>query len=236
MAIIPRDMTEGRAGLVSLFNQSFDDSFVNVFLPFNFQFLGVNYGSRADGVFVGSNSYITFGNGSSTFSSLGANNPPYPAIHIGSSDNSFQRVLVGGTSDKYRVRFEGTASSSGVVDSPNIVWEAIFYSNNSLLIAVAQHGRVGSSLLVSNGVNELLSLPLSTSTGYFFNSSLLIPNRPVSTGGNEFTFFSFFSLTISFAYLSSRNDHSHGYLFLFVFLSTTHVNTNFLPRHNSHSS
>jgi hypothetical protein len=162
-----------------MFNQSFDDTFVNMYVPFSFQFLGIDYGARMDGVYVGSNSYITFGNGSSAFSGLSASNPPFPAIHIGSADNSWQRLLVGGNTEKYKIRFEGSASSGGIVDSPTIVWEATFYSNNTLLIAVAQHGRAGATLFVTNGANEIASLPLSANTSYFFNSAFLRTPRPI---------------------------------------------------------
>jgi hypothetical protein len=58
-------------------------------VPFPFRFSGTNYGTRLNGgIFVGSNSYITFGGGSRAFTGLGASSPafrcaPTPPLLLG---------------------------------------------------------------------------------------------------------------------------------------------------------
>lgn len=64
---------------------------------------GVNYGNGANGgVNIGSNSYITFGGGSTEYNGLAANNPTRPSIHIGSQDNSWKQVWAGASNGCYR--------------------------------------------------------------------------------------------------------------------------------------
>ena len=116
--------------LTLLVNGSADDTFVAVALPWAVIYAGVSYTT----VYVGSNSYLTFGSGASQFTPLNAGAPGFPKIMIDSSDNSYQRVYAGvqsGTTPNrvYRVRYEGTAGTSGTVGSPNMVWEAWFYEN-----------------------------------------------------------------------------------------------------------
>lgn len=111
------------------FSGSTDDGYWQVPLPFNVSFLGSSYSD----VYVGSNSYITFGNGSILFASLTEANPAYPKIMISAADNSCQtlKVLVSGTTPNRtcRIRFEGTAGYSGVSGSPNMVFEAVFHED-----------------------------------------------------------------------------------------------------------
>jgi hypothetical protein len=80
---------------------------------------------------VGSNTYLTFGSGSNNFSSLSASNPALNKIHLGAADNSYQRVAtISSGTDYTRIRYEGTASTSGTAGSPNIVYEATFFNKN----------------------------------------------------------------------------------------------------------
>jgi hypothetical protein len=75
---------------------------------------GVNYGSGANGgVHIGSNSYITFGGGSSAYTGLGANNPARPSIHIGSQDNSWKQLWGGAANGCYRWVAEGMTTRTG---------------------------------------------------------------------------------------------------------------------------
>lgn len=113
-----------------------DDGFWNVPLPFPITFIGATYNN----LFVGTNTYITFGQGSSNFSQLGASNPPFPKIMISCADNSCQRIYYGaeGTAPNrtFRIRWEGTAATAGVLGSPNMVYEAVFYENNNTQIDI----------------------------------------------------------------------------------------------------
>lgn len=123
---------------ISLQDASVDDAFVTVPLPFSFPIAGSSYTSA----FVGSNTYITFGSGSTVYSSLSATNPALPKFFLGAADNSYQRVAyyTGGT-DYVRIRYEGNGSTSGTVGSPGIVLEITFFNPaktpGSLLVQVS---------------------------------------------------------------------------------------------------
>ncbi len=104
-----------------------DDGYWTLNLPFTVTFLGVNYTS----IYVGTNTYLTFGGGSSNYSGLSVTNPYLPKIMWSADDNSVQRIYYGveGTAPArtYRVRVEATASFSGTLGSPNMVCEYVFY-------------------------------------------------------------------------------------------------------------
>lgn len=85
-------------------------------------------------VYAGSNSYLTFGFGTTTSFNLGPANPYFPKIMISAEDNSWQRIysqLTGTAPNRFfRFRFEGSASASGNVGFPTLVWEAVFSEAN----------------------------------------------------------------------------------------------------------
>ena len=104
-----------------------DDGFWNLALPFNISFLGTTY----DRIYVGTNHYLTFGAGSTVYSTVNQNSPNLPKIMWSAADNSVQRIYytTQGTagSRTFNVRIEGAASTSGVLGSPTMVCEYIFY-------------------------------------------------------------------------------------------------------------
>jgi hypothetical protein len=122
----------GGAGLTSATTPTIgsnDDGYWTLTLPFNITYNGTSYSS----VYIGTNSYITFGSGSSEYINMSASVPNLPKIMISAADNSAQRIYYGtvGSSPNrtYRVRWEGTDATSGTLGSPNMVWEATFYEN-----------------------------------------------------------------------------------------------------------
>ena len=104
-----------------------DDGYWTLALPFSCQFLGTSYNT----IYVGTNHYVTFGSGSTNWSSLGPSNPNLPKIMWSCADNSVQRIYYGaeGTTPNrtYRVRIEGNGSTSGTLGSPGMVCEYVFY-------------------------------------------------------------------------------------------------------------
>lgn len=106
-----------------------DDGYWELTLPFNISFNGTTYST----IYPGTNFYITFGGGSTAYNSLGLSNPAFNKVMISAADNSTQRIYYGteGTSPNrtYRIRLEGTSSTSGIVGSPTMVYEAVFYEN-----------------------------------------------------------------------------------------------------------
>ncbi len=139
----------GIAGMTLIMEGSQDDANLQVSLPFSFPYYGV-----ARLVFIGSNSYLSFGAGSSAFSGLSCTNPGR-ALHVGSADNSWQRYYwIDNGNGSVRVRFEGTNSTSGTVGSPTIVWEATIYDDGKIQVAVGSHNRSGGISNMSNGVAD----------------------------------------------------------------------------------
>ena len=147
-----------------------DDGYWTLTLPFNISFGGISYSQ----IYVGTNSYITFGQGSTLYSSLSYSNPPYPKIMISSVDNSCQRIYYGteGSSPNqtYRVRFEGTNRTSGTLGSPNMVWEAVFYESSP------------SEFDIHTGVNARVSTPAQITNFYDAKFSGTSAACPVATG------------------------------------------------------
>jgi hypothetical protein len=115
------------SGWTSIISSSADDANTQVTLPFTWTFNNTGYTS----FFPNSNDYITFGSGSNEYSGLSASVPALNKIHFAGADNSWQRVssFTSGTNYK-RLRWEGTASTSGSVGSPNMVYELTFFNPN----------------------------------------------------------------------------------------------------------
>jgi hypothetical protein len=113
------------AGWTTIASVSADDTFATVSLPFTWNYNGTGYTT----FFPNSNYYITFATGSSQFNALAANSPALNKIFFAGADNSWQRVsnIASGT-DYLRLRWEGTAATSGTLGSPNMVYELTFFN------------------------------------------------------------------------------------------------------------
>ena len=151
-----------------------DDGYWTVSLPFSVTFAGQSYST----VYVGTNSYLTFGGGSAVYSGLSQSNPPYPKIMISSFDTSCQRIYSGVSgsagSRQFRIRFEGHYRySGGVVGSPTMVWEVTFYEN-----APAQFD-------LHTGVNAMWAPAGSGSNYTFGRSDISVPLVGVVTINNN---------------------------------------------------
>ncbi|EKX38764.1 hypothetical protein GUITHDRAFT_115092 [Guillardia theta CCMP2712] len=204
------DPTSGRNWSYILPPTSVDDSsWLVPNLGFPFCIFG---GNQQTSVFVSSNSFITFGGGSSAYSSLSATNPWYPTLFVGAGDTSAQ-LIVGSpiredNMDAYVIRFEGTSSTSGQPGNPNLIFEVTFFANNTLRVAVGRQDiyfstmymmsdgmgttlttfdpRVGQPVLIVSGVpssNILINLPCVTC------SNITIPEHalysPLPSGAPE---------------------------------------------------
>jgi len=114
------------------FTGTADDGYWTVPIPFTVNFLGGTYNT----VYVGTNSYITFGSGSVLYTGLGASTPAVSKIMVSAGDNSCQRIYYGSSGSAplrtFRIRFEGhVVATGGVVGSPTLEFEVVFYENNS---------------------------------------------------------------------------------------------------------
>jgi parallel beta-helix repeat protein len=116
------------SGWTTLFNSDEDDDYLEVPFDFDYFFNTVSY----DNVFIGSNTYLTFGEGTSTYSDLAVDVPPLPGVHVCAGDHSYQKVFYKlEDANTMRIRYEGTNDTSGENGAPNIVYEAVFYANQS---------------------------------------------------------------------------------------------------------
>lgn len=142
-----------------------NDGFWQISLPWNFEYLGTLYNE----IFVGTNSYITFGSGSDEFF-VSPFNPPISKIMISSGDNSCQRIFYEtiGTSPNrlFCVRFQGHVDyTGGILGSPTLEWEARFFesSQNQVDIHIGINDRQlpGAPAQFSITPSEIGSVPLT---------------------------------------------------------------------------
>ena len=162
-----------------------DNGFWTLSLPFNVTYLGTIYTQ----VFISTNSAITFDSGQTT-STWSAGSPVVNKILIQATDNSAQRIYSGsfGLSPNrtFRVRFEGTAATTGTLGSPNMIWEAVFYENRNdrIDIVFGNNSRSGQP----SGVYSLTAL-LQSFTSTANNSVRIFTSnaQEFSVRGNSFT-------------------------------------------------
>lgn len=156
---------------IGLRNQTEDDNFLTVSgFPFTFRFANTGYTT----VYVGSNSYLTYGAGSAIYASLSASNPAVNKIFIGSADNSYQRVSYYITTDYVRIRYEGNGATSGSPGNPGIVYEATHFNpsktngNNVVEILVGKHNRTSGLFGAANTTRFMDSSTISANQSYVF--------------------------------------------------------------------
>jgi hypothetical protein len=162
----------GSTGMTQNISSSVDDGSFGITLPFGFFIDGTSYTSW----FVGSNTYITAGAGSSVYSSLGPGTPALPKFMLGAADNSYQRVFTTSGTNFHRIRYEGTASTSGTVGSPTIVYETTFYrpANGVQYVQVVfgVHGRTSGQFGVANSSAWFANTtPITANSSYVFASN-----------------------------------------------------------------
>lgn len=162
------------ANWTGLQNLSADDAFLTINLPFTFYIAGSGYTTT----YMGSNTYLTFSAGASEYGqlgALGATRPPVPKFHFGAADNSYQRVSSYASGNNYfRIRYEGTAATSGTVGSPNIVLEITLFNpnimggNNVLELLVGNHSRLSGVAMVANSTTAYANYTLAQNQSYVF--------------------------------------------------------------------
>lgn len=158
------------SGWTGLQNSSADDANVNTTIP-TFTINSTNYTT----VFIGSNTYLTFGSGSTNYSGLSASNPALNKVHIGAADNSYQRVSRISSGTNYtRIRYEGNGSTSGTVGSPGIVFEVTFF-NQALTgnvpvieLLVGNHNRLTGQAGIASTSAYYQTFTLAQNTSYVF--------------------------------------------------------------------
>lgn len=143
----------------------FDDVFFTVGLPFQISFMGVSYST----VYVGSNSYITFGAGYANSGGYTKNNPSLPGIFIGAFDRSCQKLYTKTTANQFVIRYEGSILPEGpLAPIVEIEWEITFNKNSSIIDVnignnfTFDEGTGLSAIKNTNEIYKELTLPSGT--------------------------------------------------------------------------
>ena len=120
-----------------------DDGYWEVSLDWNLNYLGTNYQT----LFVGTNSYITLGGGSSVYTN--PQNINLPKLLVSAADNSAQRIYAGSTGTAPNrvghLIFEGHRRyTGGVLGSPTMRYELKYYENDTsrIDVIVETNGRI----------------------------------------------------------------------------------------------
>lgn len=124
---IPIGAVTGLTASVTPTTGSNDDGYWTLTLPFDVTYLGVT----SPTIYMGTNSYLTFGGGATTYFGIDENTPALPKIMVTAEDCSCQRIYYGtsGTVGNriYRLVWEGNSGTSGTLGSPTIRYEYKFY-------------------------------------------------------------------------------------------------------------
>jgi hypothetical protein len=170
----------GAAALTMIQNGSVDDNSLTVPLPFTVSFLGVSYNT----VYVGSNSYVTFGaSAGGLYSGVTGSNPAIPNIQICTGDRSYQRVYTGteNSGATFRIRWEGSTSTGGTPGSPTMVWEITFNRDTPdvILVDMGTNAAEGSG---ATGVSDSTQYVLGFANGTTNTGYTLAPGNTNPTG------------------------------------------------------
>jgi len=163
----------GTSGLNLVYNGGIDDSFFTVNLPWTINFLGSNYGT----IYVGTNGYITFSSGNSTYYGFSPSNPGGPHLSIIPGDRILTKLyyaqINAGTSEaKFVIRVEGYDYSNSTITHK---YEVHFYSGKSyydiyFVDSPSSGNQNGGTSAISNGSSYVLTYSTTELSGIRFNS------------------------------------------------------------------
>ena len=161
-----------------------DDNSIEIELPWYITFLGQQYST----VWLGTNSYLTFGSGNDTYNPIMPVSIPQPGIFIASGDNSLQNYLYGvftnGENTEFRIRYIGNIDpqyENNHSGYPGIIWEAVFVSGvtDQIKIIVGNNNRnPGGVFGISDGtkwIEQIPGLPLNSNNGSTINTFTVKP-------------------------------------------------------------
>lgn len=163
-----------------------DDQNSQFTIPFSFKFFGADYGNNANGgVYLGTNSYVTFGFGSNVYSGISASNPGR-GILVNVTDNwqfnftgnaYFSTAVVNGVTVA-RVTYDGGRLSSY---SDLIYWQMDFFPNQKINLRLSAQTAGGISG-ISNGSSFAPTFTTPANTNYVLESDNNGNNWTVNTG------------------------------------------------------
>lgn len=141
----------GTGGMTTDVSTYADDANFQISMPFNFPFFGVN-----KTVYVGSNSYVTFGAGSSAYTALSCTIPG-KALMIQAADNSWNKLYHKDNGNgSVTIRYEGrNTAGSGAT---NMTWEVTLYNDGKIMLVTGAVARTGGVCNINNGANDAYCL------------------------------------------------------------------------------
>lgn len=158
----------GTTGLTQIVSSGADDASISIG-NIGFDFLLYD-GTYRTNIFVGSNSYLTFGFGSNVYSGISFNNPGR-GLFVGAADRSWNQVWVGsGATGTYRVRWVGNASTSG---AGLVVWEVTLFSDGVIMLVTGNSAQTGGYSALTKGINPAVE---TTYTLIANSSWVFLPN------------------------------------------------------------
>uniref|UniRef100_A0A7S3GK76 Uncharacterized protein n=2 Tax=Palpitomonas bilix TaxID=652834 RepID=A0A7S3GK76_9EUKA len=142
-------------GSYPLFSGSDNDNFTTVHLGMRFRVAN----KECTSVNIGSNSYITFGPGSTLASGLNATSPPGPKLMIEANDytmTSLERMDL--SAGAVGLRYTGTNGDD------DLVWEVVFASSGQLVIYIEKNDIGGGVSGLSDGTTFYRTFATSSGT------------------------------------------------------------------------
>lgn len=124
-------------------------------------------------IYVGSNSYLTFGYGSREYSDLTRSNPG-AGLFINSGDRSYQKVFAkqDQPGQSFRVRYEGGISTDGILDAPDVVWETTLFIDGTIQLVIGNlnlgEEELGQSYLTDGTGLRFVNFVFRANTSYVF--------------------------------------------------------------------
>lgn len=138
-----------------------DDGYWDLDLPFSISYLGQTYNK----VYLGTNSYITFGAGSAEYA-VTVSAPNLPKILITASDTKTKRIYYGtegsAPNRTFRIRYEGFISyQANSMSEPGTIYEVIFYENSpsTIDVQVGENTRWSNTKIEKTSGGDWLAFP-----------------------------------------------------------------------------
>ncbi len=146
---------EGAAGMTlktSPNSGSNDDGYFTLpdNIDFNFPFFDSFF--RANQIFIGTNSYITFGYGTTEYTTFDCTSPGN-GLFISSKDNRCENLYYLQLRDRLRLRFEGFNSSGGGALPYDLIWECSLWNNGNITLVTGGVNLTGFSS-ITNGTED----------------------------------------------------------------------------------
>lgn len=167
------------AGWNTALNGSVDDAWYGLNALVAFQ---IN-GGTSNAPYIGTNSYITFNTGYTTYGGLSGSNPPVPKIHIAAADRRAFRIYykyydpMGTLNPRHvRIRFEGSRYYTG--GGGDQIWECTLFSryiNPTFSFAEVRNGNLaeqgGQNGIASASAYYHTMSVIQNNSGYYYSSN-----------------------------------------------------------------